>query len=147
MTLSRRTLCILYALLALAALIGCWSNNLQYKRLGFFASNVHFWEETFANPASRSITVDLMFLTLAAVSWMVLEARRLRMPQVWIYVLVGILIAISVSFPAFLIHRQRALARSEGSANAGVLSPADTVGLSLIAAVALTYALVTLRSS
>ena len=145
MTVSRNSLCVVYGAIALIALIGCWGNNLQYTGLGFVDTNIHFWKETFANPASRSITVDLMFLTLAAVSWMVLEARRLSLRGVWIYVVFGLLIAISVAFPVFLIHRQRALMKTEGP-NAGTLAVVDVLGLALLGLTALAYTYAALQT-
>ena len=83
---------------------------------------------------------------MAAVSWMVLEAWRLSMRGVWIYVVLGLVIAISVSFPAFLIHRQRALAKSEGSTSAGKLSIVDAIGLAVLALMAFAYAYAALRT-
>ena len=50
---------------------------------------------------------------LAAVVFMVIEARRHRHPYVWAYVLGGMLIAISVTFPLFLIARERKLADAD----------------------------------
>jgi hypothetical protein len=43
------------------ALVGTWGNNIAYVGLGFIGTNVAFWQDTLANPASRSITVDLFF--------------------------------------------------------------------------------------
>jgi hypothetical protein len=61
MPISRKTLCVIYALIALLALAGTWGNNVAYLSLGFAGANMAFWQETLANPASRSITVDLFF--------------------------------------------------------------------------------------
>ena len=47
------------ALIGLLALFGTWNNNVHYLDLGFLGANLRFWEETLANPASRSITVDI----------------------------------------------------------------------------------------
>ena len=52
---------------------------------------------------------------------MVLEARRLGMRGVWLYLLFGMLVAISVTVPIFLINRERALAQREPSSAAGTL--------------------------
>jgi hypothetical protein len=144
MTISRKALCVVYALVGLAALIGCWANNVHYLGGGFIAANVRFWQETLVNPASRSITIDLLFLGLAAIIWMLLEARRLSMRGVWLYVLAGAFIAISVAFPAFLVHRELALARRDGSSSAGTLSSADILGVALLGLLVLTYAFVAL---
>src|SRR3546814_21041112 len=97
MPASRKILCIVYGLIALLALAGTWAHNVAYLSRGFVGANVAFWHDTLANPASRSITVDLFFLGLAIFVWMILEARRLGMRGVWLYLVFGMLIAISVT--------------------------------------------------
>src|ERR1044071_613284 len=113
MPISRKALCTAYGLIAVLALIGTWGNNLAYLHLGFLQANLTFWPVTLVNAASRSITVDIFFLGLAVFIWMVLEARRLGMRYVWLYLILGMLIAISVTVPVFLINRERALAARE----------------------------------
>lgn len=146
MKLTRQTLSIVYGLIALFALFGTWVNNWYYVErpsLGPVEGFVQFGLDTLANPASRSITVDLFFLSLAVILWMVLEARRLNMRGVWAYVLFGLLIAISVTVPLFLLHRERVLARLEGPREAGELTGADVLKLGLLAAGVLVYTGVT----
>ena len=140
MPVSRKGLCLVYGVIALLALAGTWGNNVHYLHLGWVGANVRFWQETMANPASRSITADLMFLVLALVVWMLLEARRLGMRGVWLYVVFGVLVAISVTFPVFLVQRERALAARDGTAPAGAMRPADVVGLAVLAVIAIGYA-------
>jgi hypothetical protein len=144
MSISRKALCVLYALIGLVALVGTWGNNVQYLNLGILGANVHFWQETIVNPASRSITVDILFLSLAAIVWMLLEARRLSMRGVWVYVLIGVFVAISAAFPAFLIHREGVLAARDGSASAGTLQALDVMGLVVLATPMLVYTFVAL---
>jgi hypothetical protein len=144
MTVSRKSLGIGYALIGLIALIGTWGNNIQYLHLGLVGANVEFWRETLVNPASRSITVDILFLGLAAIVWMFLEARRLSMRGIWLYVLASVFVAISIAFPVFLIHRERMLARQDGSTTAGTLSATDLLGLALLAVSILGYTIITL---
>jgi len=144
MRISRTTLCVVYAATGLVALIGTWGNNAAYLDLGFVGATLHFWNETLVNPASRSITVDILLLGLAVIVWMLLEARRLSMRWTWLYILAGLFIAISAAFPAFLIHRERVLARREGTTSAGSLSPADVVGLAVLALVMVSYTIVSL---
>jgi hypothetical protein len=133
MTLSRKALCLVYGLIALLALVGTWGNNIAYLPLGFLGANLKFWSETLVNPASRSITVDIFALGLAVFVWMVLEARRLNMRGVWLYLLFGMLIAISVTVPVFLINRERRLAQLEAGSAGGRLAPADAAGLVAVA--------------
>ena len=75
---------------------------------------------------------------------MVLEARRLSMRGVWLYVLVGIVVAISFTFPISLINRERALAKRDPGAPAGSLKLVDPLGLALLAIVSAAYAVLTL---
>ena len=138
MTLTRQALCVFYGLVALIALVGTWGNNIQYLNLGFLGANLKFWQDTLANPASRSITVDVLLLFVAVAVWMLLEARRLGMKGGWLYVIFGILIAISVTFPLFMLNRERALARS-GGASAGSLSPTEVAILLFSGVVACGY--------
>jgi hypothetical protein len=146
MPISRKALCIAYGLIALLALVGTWGNNVAYLSLGFMEANVTFWRETLVNPASRSITVDLFFLGIAMFVWMVLEARRLGMRGVWLYLLFGMLVAISVTVPIFLINRERALAAREPSSAAGTMSAPDIAGLVLVTAAIAAYAVITLST-
>jgi hypothetical protein len=140
MSVSRRALCVAYGVIAVLALIGTWGNNLPYLQSGFAA----FWQDTLANPASRSITVDIFFLILAVFVLMVLEARRLAMRGVWLYLIFGMLVAISVTVPIFLINRERALAAAKPSDAAGSLDAADVAGLVAVGLGAIAYAALTL---
>jgi hypothetical protein len=144
MTLTRKTMCFVYGLIALLAVVGTWGNNVQYLPLGFVGANMRFWQETLANPASRSITVDVMFLFLAVSVWMLLEARRLAMKGAWLYVLFGLLIAISFTFPLFMLHRERALSKQGGTETAGTLKHGEVLALVLLGIVACIYTGITL---
>jgi hypothetical protein len=109
MTTDRRILCGVYATIAVAALVATWSQNLAYLHVpgGFLTS---FLQDLNATAAARSITVDILLFFVAAAIFMVREARRLAVPHVWAYLVGGMLIAISVTFPLFLIARERKLA-------------------------------------
>jgi hypothetical protein len=86
--------------------------------VGFILATLRFWPDTFATPASTSITLDIGLFTLAASVFLVLEARRLGLRFAWLYVVLGVLIAISVTFPLFLIARERRLAALEEAGGA-----------------------------
>jgi hypothetical protein len=113
MLMSRKLLCAVYVAIALVALVATWSQNILFFRGGggFFG----FWEATKANPASRSITVDIALLLLAVAILMVIEARRLGVKYVWAYILGGFAIAISVTFPLFLLARELRLEKSDAT--------------------------------
>ena len=144
MTISRKTVCVVYGVIAMLALIGTWGHNIAYLDRGFVGANQAFWGDTLANPASRSITADIFFFGLAVFVWMVLEARRLGMRLVWLYLIFGMLIAISVTVPIFLINRERALAATEPSSIAGHLNSLDVIGLALSSAGIVAYAVIAL---
>jgi len=143
MTVSRKLLCVSYALIALVTLVGCWTNNLELMGgRSVLGANVFFWQETLANPVSRSITVDILGLALAAIIWMFLEARRLSMRGIWFWVFFGLFVAIGAAFPLFLIHREVVLARQGAGPSAGTLRASDLAGISLLGIGVLAYAFV-----
>jgi len=139
MKVSRSALRVVYALTGLVALVGTWGNNIEYLDLGIVGANIHFWQETLVNPASRSITVDILCLALAAIVWMLLEARRLSMRGAWLWVLFGVFVAMGAAFPWFMVHRELVLERREASSSAGTLSAADIFGIVLVGIAVLAY--------
>jgi hypothetical protein len=145
MTISRKALCAVYALIGVAAFVGTWGNILDVVRqTGFWEGTIRFWQDTLVNESSRFITADTLFLGLAVIVWMVLEARRLKIAGVWIYVVLGLLVAISLFVPLFLIQRERKLAALEPGSPAGTLAAADVAGLVLLGITCTTYAVIAL---
>ncbi len=145
MEISRNMLCAVYGAIGLMALVGCWGNNLQlFQGLDIIGGNVRFWQLTLENPASRSITVDILGIGLAAILWMFLEARRLAMRGVWFWVLFGLFIAIGAAVPWFLIHRERVLAKADGTTRAGTLTNGEAAAVGLLALLILAYTILTL---
>lgn len=136
---SRQTaLCVFYALIAVAALAGTLGQIKPYLALGVVQGNVHFWQDTLVNAASRFITVDIMFVFVVVWRWMLTEGRRLRMRGYFWYLPASLLIAFSAALPVFMIHREIARSRlsqvePEDSGTAGAIS------VLLTAAVALGY--------
>jgi hypothetical protein len=123
--MSRNTRIAIYAVIAVVALYGTWSQNLAYGPAlkGFLA-------DAKANPAARSVTIDIFLMALSASFLMIYEARRLGIRFVWAYVFFGLTVAISVTFPLFLIAREFALGR-EAPAPRG-LAWYDIAGLVLV---------------
>jgi hypothetical protein len=113
MLMSRKLLCAAYVAIALVALVATWSQNILFFNGG--GSFLGFWEAAKANPASRSVTVDIALLLLSVAILMVIEARRLGVKFVWAYILGGFLIAISVTFPLFLLARELRLEKSDAT--------------------------------
>jgi len=144
MNVSRRAVCQVYGLIAVLALVGTWGNNIAYLPEGFVSFQRTFWGGTLVNPSSRSITVDIFFFGLAIFAWMIMEARRLGIRYVWLYVLVSMTVATSVAVPVFMINRERALASRDTTSIAGTLSRSDVAGLIAMAIVMVAYTVVTL---
>lgn len=109
---SRKLLCLVYGVIAVAALIATWSQNAAYfgKPARFL---LDFLNDAKVTPASRSLTADILLFLLAATILMVLEARKHGIKFVWLYIAGGFAIAISVTFPLFLIARELRLSTSD----------------------------------
>jgi hypothetical protein len=128
---SSKVLCAVYAVISIAALIATWSQNIAYfdNPSGFLGE---FLNDSKVTPASRSLSVDIVLFFLAAGILMVIEARKHGVKYVWAYILGGFAIAISVTFPLFLIARELRVGRTETTR----LGAVDTVLLALFAVVA-----------
>lgn len=129
MPTSRKLLCVVYGAISIAALIATWSQNLSYPASNPAALLINFARDTKVTAASRSITVDILLFALAATVLTVIEARKHNVRFVWLYVLGSFLIAVSVTFPLFLIARELRLGASEQPR----LPAVDTILLVLLA--------------
>jgi hypothetical protein len=136
----RPILIAIYALISITALVATWSQNLAYfgpsapagGALGPFGG---FVADTAANPASRSITLDIGLFLMAAAVFMVIEARRLSVRFVSAYIVLGFLVAISVTFPLFMIARELRLAKAPDAPPLPSLTGVDWLTLILTGAV------------
>jgi hypothetical protein len=125
---ASKVLCAGYAVIAVAALIATWSQNAAYfGHPATFLSD--FLTDAKVTAASRSLTADILLFFLAAAVLMVIEARKHDVRFVWLYIVGGAAIAISVTFPLFLIARELRVARTAPLR----LGWADSVGLSAFA--------------
>ena len=70
---------------------------------------IKFFELATNNPASQSLSFDLLFVASAIFIWMFIESRRLSMRHFWIITLATFSIAIAFSAPLFLFLRERRL--------------------------------------
>jgi hypothetical protein len=106
MTRTEKALCAIYAALAVLALVGT-----QWALVDFLRSDDNdmgaLIDGITANPAAGFVSIDLGVVALAAVVFMVVEGRRLRIRGWWAYVLVVFVVAVSVAFPLFLVARTR----------------------------------------
>ena len=128
MPTASKALCTAYAAISVAAFVAYWSQGVAYfDRPASFVSAL--LDDTKITPASRAVTVEVLFIFLAAAVLMVLEARKHRIGFVWLYILGGAVVAISVTFPLFLIAREYRLAKTAPSR----LGMADTLALAALA--------------
>lgn len=115
LTRSEKILCGLYATVAVIALIATWWNNIAFFQSTAGGGVMDFLQAGYANYASSSLTNDLALAALVALVFMVVEARRIGMRHVWVYVVVSGAVAISVGFPLYLIARQVTLANARSA--------------------------------
>jgi len=128
---SSKALCAVYGAISIAALIATWSQNAAYfDNPSRFL--LDFLNDSRVTAASRSVTVDIVLFFLAAGILMVIEARKHGVRFVWAYILGGFAIAISVTFPLFLIAREIRVGRTEATR----LGAIDTALLAVFAVVA-----------
>ncbi len=113
MKTADKALCVFYGLVALGALFATWSQNLAFFALPDNGGLLGFIRGAYANPAAASISNDILFMCFAAFTFMIVEARRLGIRHVWLYILLSCGIAVSVMFPLFLLARQRKLVERE----------------------------------
>jgi hypothetical protein len=92
---------------------------------------VNFLNDSKVTPASRSLTVDILLFFLAAMILMVIEGRKHGVKFLWLYIAGGFAIAISITFPLFLIARELRM----GTSDAPQLRTSDTVLLAVLAVV------------
>jgi Terpene cyclase DEP1 len=113
MTNKDKLICGVYGLIALVALPATWINNIAFMTQPTNSSAIDFMRSAYANAASASLSNDLFLLALAACIFMAIEGKRVGVRYVWLYILLSAIIAISVTFPLFLISRHLKLSASE----------------------------------
>jgi Terpene cyclase DEP1 len=105
MTTKDKLICATYGLIALIALPATWINNIAFMSQPTNNSMLDFGRAAYANAAAASLSNDLFLLAAAAIIFMVIEGRRVGVRYLWVYLLLSPLIAISVTFPLFLLAR------------------------------------------
>ncbi len=111
MKLNSNWVSYVYLFISLAGAIFPTRANLEFMRLYGPGFNINtFLELANNNPASQSLSFDLLFVSSAVFIWMLIESRRLSIRNFWIVVLGTFSIAIAFSAPLFLFLRERRLA-------------------------------------
>lgn len=93
---------IIYLLLSIAGLVGTWYFNILAIQQGS-----DFFSDRSSSPAVSSATTDLLIAASAASIFMYFEGKRLKMKNVWLYILGSFVTAIAFTFPLFLAMRER----------------------------------------
>ena len=104
----------LYLALAIVGLIGTWTFNITA-----IIEKRDFLGEWFGSgPSVNSLGVDLAVVAVAAIIFMVAEARRLQMRGIVVYIVLVPLVALAFGFPLFLCARERHIARDPATPRA-----------------------------
>jgi uncharacterized membrane protein len=111
----RNARAIFYFVLSGTGLVTAWYfNAMAVLRAQDYA------QAWFSKEVDWVLSLDLLIVAVAAVSFMVYEARRLGMKRVWLYIALSGITAISATFPFFLAMRELKLAKivkARGEAN------------------------------
>ncbi len=110
----RKWLSLVYLTLAITGGVLPTIANIDFVRsYGPGFDIVKFIELANINPAAQSLSRDLMVAATAIIIWIVSEARRLKMKNLWIVLLGTFTIAFAFSAPLFLFLRERRLMELE----------------------------------
>jgi hypothetical protein len=105
-------LMVFYGVFAAAGAVVPWYYNLRFMRESGEVLTPQRWlAEGFATPLAGSVTSDFLIGTLPVLVWMFVEARRLGMRHLWVYVLGTFLVAFAFTCPLFLLMRENHLQR------------------------------------
>ena len=100
----------LYLGLAVAGAILPWLANLDFIRESGGAFDLaRFIAQANANPASQSLSRDLLIGATAFTIWMIVEAKRLQIKYFWVALLASFGLAFACGAPLFLFLRERRL--------------------------------------
>jgi Terpene cyclase DEP1 len=104
MTTKDKLICATYALIALLAIPATWINNIAFMQQPN-NSFMDFINAAYVNAAAASLSNDLLFIAVAASMFMAIEGKRVGIRYVWLYLVFSGVVAISVTFPLFLLAR------------------------------------------
>jgi hypothetical protein len=66
-----------------------------------------FVDQVFANPATTTVTLDLLLLGISVVVFVVVEASRLGMRRPWLWAVLAVPLPGAFLVPLFLVLRER----------------------------------------
>ena len=79
----------------------------------------NYLDAWFGSAVDWVLSLDILIVAIAGSALMIMEAKRLGMKRVWLYILASGVTAFAFTFPLFLAMREKQLARLESQ------NPAD----------------------
>lgn len=112
-TRTSTILTVLYAVLAVAGLIGTW-----YWNIRFFIEEPggNYLASWFANAGSSSAAVDIIVVALAVSVFYVREGAKLGWRWAWVFIPLSFAVAVAFAFPLFLAMREHTISRRNAAA-------------------------------
>lgn len=104
------TLMWVYLALAILGFLLPTYYNIQFALTAEVPATLgNWWKACFVSPVTSSISYDLIIGTAAFLVWMLVEGVRLKMDNLWMYVIATFVIAFSFTAPLFLFFREMTL--------------------------------------
>lgn len=102
---------VFYLLVSIAGLVTAWVFNGTAVAGGQGFSD--YMEAWFTTPLDWVLSLDLLIVPIAGSAFMIMEARKLGMKRVWLYIVASGVTAFAFTFPLFLAMRERKLSALE----------------------------------
>jgi len=107
MTTSARARFVFFLVLSVVGLVSAWTLN------GIAVMNgENYASAWFGTAVDRVLSADFLVVAIAIVAFMIIEARRIGMRHVWVYILLSGITAMAFTVPLFLAMRERQLAKN-----------------------------------
>jgi hypothetical protein len=94
--------------LSLVGLVTAWVFNGLAVMTG--ADYLEAWS---SRPVDWVLSTDLLIVAIAGSAFMIIEGRRLRMRNIWLYIALSGVTAFAFTFPLFLAMREKKLVARE----------------------------------
>jgi hypothetical protein len=99
---------VFYFIVSIIGLVTAWVfNGIAVVQGQGFSDYMEAW---FTTPLDWVLSLDLLVVAVAGSAFMIMEARKLGMKRVWLYIALSGITAFAFTFPLFLAMRERKLA-------------------------------------
>ncbi len=96
---------VFYLILSVVGLVTAWIFNGLAS-----VSGANYLEAWFGAPVDWVLSLDILIVAIAGSAFMIMEAKKLSMKRVWVYIVLSGVTAFAFTFPLFLAMRERRLA-------------------------------------